>query len=117
MRAVLDPIKRFFGMYDSNGVKYSVRKLESITDIIPYFSLEEQAEYADIICVKNAKNKNFLNHQFRFALPEEQGLFGLDRMNTTAVGNMAFLALHAPDEKIRERCKRVLENYRNFLNS
>ena len=55
--------------------------------------IEDQARYSDVLCRRNAANVPFL-----------------EDMNTNTLGNLAYLALHAPDP-YRPRCRAMYDGY------
>jgi hypothetical protein len=106
-------LKRPFGQYDNNGLKYPVSYLNKIEKEIAFYPLHEQAKYVDQVCYQNAKNIFFLEEQFSNFDPYDTSQY--DGFNATSVGNMAYLALYAPSYEIRMKCMQALANYKAYL--
>ncbi len=49
-RDLTDRLKRFIGLFDSNGLRYSKKHLAAIADKIPFWDISKQAQYLDVIC-------------------------------------------------------------------
>lgn len=117
LRKITDPIRRMLGGYDSHGLKYSIRFLDSIKDDIAFYSLTKQAEFADATTVKNVKNDLFINYSAPelFDNVSIEKLIKEESFNATDVGNLAFLALNANKKEIRTRCMEILDNYKTLI--
>ena len=89
------------------GLNHSIRHLEEVKARIHEFPIEKQAEYADVICRANATN-------LAFASNIGEGSDQFDRWNTTAVGNSAYMALHAPTEELRRTYLGILQGYNEW---
>lgn len=57
-------------------------------------SIEEIADHADVVCQNACQNIAFLKDQFDNEIPSKKNF---DVWNITAIGNFAYLALHAPE--------------------
>jgi hypothetical protein len=74
-------------------------------------TVEEQSLYADLVCRSNV-NEPWLHEQISEMDP---GMFCV--WNTTSVGNVAYVALHASNASIRRRCVEILDEYRHWITS
>lgn len=75
-----------------NWCSHSLSELESMWPRVVALDVEEQAEYADSICVGSADDEEFCRSQ----LSSMQETFPTTLpSNTTGVGNLAYLSLHA----------------------
>jgi hypothetical protein len=103
---MIDALKRFLGQYDSNGLRFSSNHLEAIKNDIPYWPLERQAMYVDQIC------KNAVDTGTDIMLPIGNVSFPI---NTTGVGNAAYIALYSQYPQMRTKAKEILENYKIWI--
>lgn len=106
---MLDSIKRFFGFFDSTGLRYSAEHLDKIKRAIALYPLDKQAKYADKVCVVNIHNDRFVSGQMEELNPDDQNIYW--DLNATAIGNMAFISLHANNPKYRAKAQLILANY------
>lgn len=107
IKFVLNLFKSFFGL------KHSIEHLENIKYDIAFYSVGKQSEYADTVCIEHSKDIEFLKEQFKdIALNDP---FTFQNMNSTSVGNMAYLSLHAPLEDVRDKASLILKNYRQYV--
>lgn len=91
--------------FNNCGLKHTIAHLEAMWEIIPLLPVEKQAEYADEVCVKNVNNHAFLMKQ----IPLDENMIAQAVNNTTGIGNVAYIALHAPIPQVREVCKKALD--------
>jgi hypothetical protein len=95
--------------------KESERVSERVSEKYPspseliHNTVEEQSRYADLVCRSNV-NEPWLHEQISEMDP---GMFCV--LNTTSVGNVAYVALHASDANIRRRCVEILDEYRYWI--
>lgn len=66
--------------------------------------IEKQAEYADAVCVANAKDVNFCRNQLKGVEEDPQ----YEKWNPTSIGNCAYMALHGCTET-RDAYKDILD--------
>ncbi|MCI0445547.1 hypothetical protein L0152_20325 [bacterium] len=109
---MIDYLRRLFGMFDSTGLKYSMRELCEAREEIPFWPIDQQAKYADKVCVRTVKDKDFLIEQFKDLDVDDHGAF--QRYNTTAVGNMAYIALHSDSDTICRMATEWLTNLKQY---
>ena len=78
------------------GLSHTLSELEEMDKNIYSLIKEEQAEYADAVCKENAQNIFFLEDQLAPMSKEKiiQAVH-LKKLNSTSVGNIAYLALYA----------------------
>jgi hypothetical protein len=100
---MIDALKRFFGQYDSNGLRFSTNQLEEIKNDIPYWPIERQAMYVDQIC------KNAVDTGTDIMVSIGSVSFPI---NTTGVGNAAYIALYSQYPQMRTTAKDILNNYK-----
>lgn len=106
MNELFDSIRRTLGLFDSRGLRYSLGHLNAIQNKIIFYPIERQALYADQICVQHvAHGTEFLGGSL------DDARFP---MNTTTVGNIAYLALYSRDEELQARAKMILSEYRKW---
>ncbi|MEL7222960.1 MAG: hypothetical protein AAGJ93_16680, partial [Bacteroidota bacterium] len=95
-----------------HGLKYDLDHLVEVFDEIPFWPIEKQAEYADLVCMRMAVDPFQAVHvESQIRETSDEGL------NTTSIGNMAYVALNAPLESTRILAKRWLDAYRKHLES
>ena len=99
-------------VYDSIGLKYSMALLESICPAIIFRDPLYQSKYADAVCVKMLHDAKFNYEQMGRVDPDDPTIYA--NMNTTSIGNAAYLSLHSPFEEVRVKCKKMLLNCKSF---
>lgn len=106
---IFNSVRRFLGYYDSLGLRYSGKHLRRVRDLIPLWTREQQAEYADIITVKGFSEEGWIE-QVQSLSPDTW--FNDYAWNTTTIGNLAYVALHARNVLIITHLEKCLENLR-----
>lgn len=106
-------LKIFASLYFASMLNHNPEKLKKIKEEIAFFSLKEQAMYADQICVENALNEDFLRKCLADFDPHDQEQYA--RFNATSIGNAAYLALHAPLAEVRKQALSVIHGYQAWL--
>lgn len=98
--------------FNEHGLRFDINYLQSIGGAICMLPLEFMSEYVDVVC-KNVMDRNdglmeesILNDE----LLEEE----FPDTNTTALGNIAYVAFHTKNEKVKEKCLIFLEQYMNW---
>lgn len=100
----------------SHGLKHPLNHLQSIRSEIAFYPLERQAMYADLKHIRLANDPEFLRCRFSQFNPNDKKEFR--NINATAIGNLAYVALHCRIIEIKEKCLKFLENYKqHILNS
>lgn len=93
------------------GINHSLEHLTTIQNRIHTLPIEEQAAYADIICRNSTNNIEFCQ---KTDFKEEE----FPIWNTTSVGNVAYIALNAPTQELKDKYREGLTKYcewrRNF---
>jgi hypothetical protein len=90
------------------GLNHSFSELDRVGRHIHTLPVEEQAQYADQWCQQKATDLAFASEQI--STSEQEGP-RYEMWNTTAVGNVAYLALHAPTEELKSKYRNLLEGY------
>lgn len=109
-------IKRVALGYDENGLRYSIKHLELLFPKILSLSIEEQAEYADYVCVTNLNKDWYIKVEIE-SKDEELDLSVIQSLNTTAIGNMAYVALNCKNEQVRKKAFNQLEQSKKYYNN
>jgi len=117
MKNTIDSILRYFGYFDSNGLRYSRKHLDKMKYRIAYFSIKEQAEYADIVTTRNVNDPQFLLNQFPNHPKTELILKRMmnDKTNATSIGNTAYIVLYCHDARCKEIAHNMLDEYFNYI--
>lgn len=116
------PVRDFFRVYDNMGLRHNLGYLQTIRNEVAKMPLEEQVKYADLQTVITVK---YLQECF-----DQQAFETLRRcvvndtitdLNTTAIGNLAYVAFNLPSNKetnwFPNDCYNRLENLRSgYLN-
>ncbi len=123
-RATMDPTA-----YDNFGCSHDTVFLQSLRPTILWYGIQEQAKCADAVCIHHCDDIDFVTGNLK-SMEDELGLasglpappsgasLSLDiaqGWNATAVGNLAYLALHAPAPDLRDRSARVWKTLVNQL--
>ena len=97
----------------NRGLNYPIEHLNNIKWLIVFSTRERQARYADNICRETINNPRFVKEQMdSITDTNDQDLF--KRFNTTSVGNLAFVALHAP-KPYSSKAEEILSNYKAYV--
>ena len=85
--------------------------VEQERPIVWRLPIEEQAEYADGICLANINNLSFLEQQLSgiHGNADEYALW-----NEVSIGNFAYIALNGPNSDIRNKCQQMLDGYSHW---
>lgn len=112
---MLNKILRSFGFFDLKGLKYSIQHLEAIRPHIGTMDVHSQSAYVDAVTKRTVDSKTPLD--LITSAQELQGMTPADvhRLNTTAIGNLAYLALHVHVSSIRTAAENLLIDYRKWL--
>lgn len=102
-------MKTYF--FDQNGLRFSPAYLDGIKSHVLTLTLEEQSEFVDKVTYQVIKNFERLSDiEFISDIQMEFARVGkLGGWNTTSVGNLAFVALHHPNEVQQSRAKEMIE--------
>ena len=92
--------------YPTTGLNHSLEELEIMNKYIHYLPVHIQEKYADKVVIENSQNVKWLKEQF-----SDLNQHSFVNLNTTAVGNMAYLSLHAPIEELRIYIGDYLQQY------
>lgn len=116
---VLALVEKKFGKpnekFDMYGLRHSIEQLNKIGGSIITIPLECMAEYVDVI-TKNAIDEDdgfFILSQI---LNFDYDKANLSKLNTTAIGNLAYVCLKCTDEHARVKSEKFLERYEEWFN-
>lgn len=90
---------------DLMGLNNSIEDLEEIKIKIFDYPVEEQARYADRVCMDNCKDLEFLAKEFSDSNDDSW----FENYNATSVGNLAYVALYAPEKRYKDVAKKQLD--------
>lgn len=96
-REIKKPNKQF----DGNGLRYDVKYLKKVFKRVIFLPLEEQAQFVDKI--------TYMMYKDPLYKPDKLEPVHFGQLNTTSIGNLAFLACHHPDEEIKNYSINTLE--------
>jgi hypothetical protein len=88
------------------GLNHSFADLDRVKGYIHTLPAEQQAQYADQWCRMKATDLTFATQQAETPDGPQYEMW-----NTTAVGNMAYMSLHAPTPELRSKYCNLLEGY------
>ena len=82
------------------GISHPLHVLKREWPRVVLKSIDEQAAYADAVCRREVNNDAFLEDQLGDHSPDQLANLRPQDLpfNTTGVGNLAYLALHATDK-------------------
>lgn len=92
--------------FDEHGLKWSVGDLAKVKDSLPKMPLKFLCKFADRECIEQVE-------VFPFYITEAIELTEVvyfNHVNTTAIGNLAYIALHHPLRDIRRKAFVLLDN-------
>lgn len=101
-------------MSNENHKIWRAMPISTFADIDKWLekSTQDQSQNCDFICAAGAKDDKFVKNQLNAV--EAQPCFEV--WNAMSIGNIACLALHAPDKLDRERSLNLLDEYKNWRN-
>ncbi len=92
--------------YNDFGLRYPIEFLNQIGKNIIFLPLEHIADFVDGVC-KN--NMDEMEGDVLTIKPEEITDVVIENWNATSIGNIAYVAIHAQQEKARAIAMQVLE--------
>lgn len=95
------------------GLNHALEELDKLKFTLPFLPIEEQAKYADAICIENADKMHFLLQQFSNFNPYAFAQF--EGWNATSIGNSAYIALHGVSSIATHKAVLGLLNYQRWL--
>lgn len=99
--------------FNEFGLRHSITYLNSIQDEIPFWELEKQAEFADQL---TSSGHFYENPDFLVQLVAREAIRkDFKNWNTTSIGNLAYIALHASNPEISKVTKEILEEYKDYV--
>lgn len=99
--------------FDQNGLKFPITYLNQIKGAIIFLPLEFMAEYVDAVTQTNIDSNNnyFMNKcLINFHSPSE----GWENINTTSIGNTAYMALYGNNKELRDKSFAWLEAFYSY---
>lgn len=88
-----------------------MRNMDQLEKMYPFkirhMSIEVKAQYADEVC-RNHVNSEWMKNQVKELLNKP---YNLSEINTTSVGNLAYMALHSDDEETRYNARKLLDGF------
>jgi len=102
--------------YPNFELSHSLAELEIMDNYIHYLPIHIQANYADSVTKEKCFNVKWAEDQFREIIQDIKMFDDVEKikfqkLNTTAVGNVAYFALHAPTSKLGQVFIRYLNHY------
>ncbi|MGB1205320.1 MAG: hypothetical protein ACPG5B_06735 [Chitinophagales bacterium] len=94
---------------NNNNVNLKHRK--KIRKAIAFYPIQEQAKYADGVCMEIANNHEAIISAFG----GEEDKDNFEQWNATRVGNMAYLYLHSPFEDVKQVAANALNGYKDYV--
>jgi hypothetical protein len=89
--------------YSAFGLSHDLRYLESLKPDVVWYKIGEQSKCADAITKRYHDNMDFvLSQQMLNDKDQWKQTVTKGTWNATSVGNLAYCALHAPNNEIRE---------------
>lgn len=97
---IFDSIRRRLGMFDSNGLRYSLEHLNSIKKEILNYDIVKQAAYADAVTVNNCNNHDFIVISLLDIKEQNSGNYA--DINATSIGNLAYIHLFCKNKQLSD---------------
>jgi len=94
--------------FNEDGLKYDPAHLFKINKAILFLPIEFMQKYADAITVNMLKYERddlILNTDFNFNIDKSY-----DNINTTSIGNLAYISLNINDKEIENKCNKALHD-------
>lgn len=76
---------------------------------LSFLPVEQQSQYADVVCVENASDFEFADDQ------SECDYTTFKRWNVGSLGNASYMSLHAPTTELRARYEAHRQRYIQWL--
>ena len=91
------------------GIRYSISYLNSIKSKIPDMNIEDVADLVDYVTWTNTEDEEWVRAQLGTPLVNAKDI------NTTSLGNLAYLTLKAPTEELRKEAESKYNELLKFL--
>ncbi len=98
--------------YPNYGLNHSAKHLRGVLDKIAFFTIEKQAEYADAICRAMTANHERTVEDFDASFISKNSL---DKLNATAIGNLAYVAMNSSSELEVRNAIKILEAFKVYM--
>lgn len=95
-------------------IKGTVKELAILKNEIAFWTLEEQAEYVDGVAKENADNFFMIMDGIN-SMKNKSDLELYQTMNTTSIGNLAFIILNTRYEDIIPQLKEILQRCKDYI--
>lgn len=95
--------------YPNYGLSHSAKHLRNVLDKIGFFTIEKQAEYGDAICRAMVANHERTVEDFDVSAISKNSL---DKLNATAIGNLAYIAMNSSSEQEVRNALKILEAFK-----
>jgi hypothetical protein len=103
--------------YPNFGLPCSLEVMDRTFPTLHTKTVEEQAKYADAVCKHHIGNEQWLTNQMDKTdriLREIGKSVPFKQFNSVSVGNLAYVALNAPTEKLKNRHLVLLQDWNNW---
>lgn len=80
---------------------------------LAFLPLEKQAKFADIVTAMNVNNNKWLVEQLSNVDITAPDFF--KGMNNTSIGNCAFIVMHSKNKDARDKCRIILERFKQHV--
>jgi len=100
-------IRQAWPAFDANGLLHHITHLEAVKNKIPFWDLNKQAEYVDVITYADVKKGHFIDISIK-----EFEKININSISTTSIGNIAFIALYYNNADTRANALLLLREIR-----
>ena len=101
------------------GLNYSIKHLEKIYPDIVFWPIEDQAKYADHVCMHMVSEANIGSlidrNQLEGSCADALKITDFSSINATGIGNIAYIALNSNDSGIKNASRIFLENAKQYF--
>lgn len=102
--ALSPKLRAYLPYYDMSGLKHHPDYLASIKNQIPFWETKTQSDFCDL------STRNEVNKSINIIIAvEEIEKIDKNTITPTGIGNLAYISLHAKNEKARSDAKYILE--------
>jgi hypothetical protein len=92
----------------NNGCAFDIPTMRKNYPAIHNLPIDVQANYADAVTVWFGKDPRY------YALGGHDDEGDYSKLNTTSIGNTAYIALHNEDPEVRRKCLDMLARFKNY---
>jgi hypothetical protein len=111
-----DKVKSPSKKFGSNGLRYNVSYLKKVFPTVTGWPINQQALFVDVVTYTHCQDPSFIQNM----VFEAHNFFENNNyqcFNTTAIGNLAFVAVNykgIDKENVKEVCVKFLENIKEY---